>query len=59
MGWFAIIVLVILFVVFGPLLTIWSLNTLFGFGIAYNITTWFAALVLGGLVSARSGSTSK
>jgi len=36
----------------GPLLVIWSLNTLFALGIAYTLKTWFAALVLGGILSA-------
>ena len=29
-----------------PLLGIWSVNTLFGAGVAYNTATWFAALVI-------------
>ena len=36
--------------IFGPLLAIWSLNVLFGLGIAYSLKTWFAALVLMGIV---------
>jgi hypothetical protein len=35
-------VLLILLIVFGPLITIWSLNTLFNLGIAYTIWTWLA-----------------
>jgi hypothetical protein len=38
----------------GPLLVIWSLNTLFGLGIAYNVWTWLAATVLGALVASGS-----
>ena len=49
-----IVVLVVLIV--GPLLAIWSLNTLFGLGIAYSIKTWFAALVLAGIVGKSSSS---
>ena len=29
-----------------PLLAIWSLNTLFGLGIAYTFLNWLAAIVL-------------
>ena len=47
-----ILVLIVIIVVLGPLLTIWSLNTLFGFKIAYSFWTWFAtawlATVVGG-----------
>ena len=45
-----IVLLIVLVVVFAPLLTIWSLNTLFGLTITYTIKTWLAALVLGGIV---------
>jgi inner membrane protein involved in colicin E2 resistance len=51
------IVLVILAVIFMPLLVIWSLNTLFGFTIAYNLSTWFAVVVLGMFI--RGSCTSK
>jgi hypothetical protein len=37
-----LIVLAVLLIVFGPLITIWSLNTLFGLGIAYTFWTWLA-----------------
>ena len=30
----------------GPLLILWSINTLFGLGIAYNVKTWAATLIL-------------
>ena len=45
-----LVILIVLVVVFAPLLTIWSLNTLFGLTITYTIKTWLAALVLGALV---------
>jgi hypothetical protein len=45
--------LVVALIIAGPLLLIWALNTLFGLGIAYNIWTWLAALILGGAVSGR------
>jgi multidrug transporter EmrE-like cation transporter len=41
------IVLLILLIVFSPLITIWSLNTLFNLGIAYTIWTWLATAWLG------------
>jgi hypothetical protein len=58
---FAIIgiaVLVIFFLIFGPLLTIWALNTLFpALAIAYTWQTWAAIVLLGmwvrGLVDFR------
>lgn len=30
----------------GPILMIWSLNTLFALDIAYTLKTWFAAFIL-------------
>lgn len=32
--------------ILGPLLTIWSLNTLFGLGIAYGVLEWLAMVWL-------------
>ena len=40
----ALIALVIL----APLAVIWSLNTLFGLGIAYTFTNWLAMVILTG-----------
>jgi len=54
-----VVVLVIALIIFGPLLTIWSLNTLFGLGIAYSLKTWFAALILGGIVGGNKVNNSK
>jgi hypothetical protein len=53
-----IVVLVIFFLIFGPLLTIWALNTLFpALAIAYTWQTWAAIVLLGmwfrGLVDFR------
>ena len=43
-----IIVLILFLVVFGPLCTIWSLNTLFpALAIPYNFQTWSAIVLLG------------
>jgi uncharacterized membrane protein len=41
-GLFLLLVVAILF----PLLTIWSLNVLFGLQIAYTFKTWLAAVIL-------------
>jgi hypothetical protein len=40
------IAIIIAIAVFMPLLYIWSLNTLFGLTIAYNIETWAAIVLL-------------
>lgn len=50
------IILILLLIVIGPLLTIWALNTLFGLSIAYSTKTWFACLLLAGIVN---GSANK
>jgi hypothetical protein len=55
LGW-ALIVAVVVGI---PLLVIWSLNILFALGIAYTLKTWFAALVLGAVVSRTSSSNKK
>jgi hypothetical protein len=40
---------IIVGLIFGPLLLIWSLNTLFGLTIAYTLKTWFATMLLAGV----------
>lgn len=48
------ILLVIAVIIAGPLLTIWSLNTLFPkLEIAYNISNWFAVILLGAALRAN------
>ena len=38
----------------GPVLTIWSLNTLFPMlAIPYSMETWAAVVILGGIISAK------
>ena len=53
MSWFNILlglVLVIAFIAIGPILTIWSLNTLFPvLAIPYTLETWAAVVIVGGL----------
>ena len=41
-----LVVLLAVIIVFAPLATIWSLNTLFGLTIAYDFWTWLAAVWL-------------
>jgi hypothetical protein len=44
----ALLVLAVLILFFGPLLTIWAVNTLFPvLAIPYTIETWFATILLG------------
>ena len=54
---FGYLVVIVALIVFGPLATIWSLNTLFGLGIEYSLWTWLAMVWLStvtfGGVSAR------
>lgn len=39
-----------LVIIFGPVLLIWSLNTLFALAIPFTLETWFAAAILGMLI---------
>lgn len=49
-----LILLVIAIIIAGPLLLIWSLNTLFPLlAIPYNIWTWLATLILSGAVKSK------
>lgn len=43
-GIFGLIAFILVLIVFGPFVSIWSLNTLFGLGIAYTFKTWLAAV---------------
>ena len=43
----AVVALVVLLLAVGPLLVIWSVNTLFGLGIPYTFKTWLAMGILG------------
>jgi hypothetical protein len=46
-----IVVLVLVFGVFGPFITIWALNTLFSLAIPYTLSTWLAAAWIGLVIS--------
>ncbi len=48
------LVIAVLLIVFGPLASIWALNTLFpALAIPYDFSTWAAALILGGVVAKK------
>jgi len=51
------LVLVVTVIIAGPLLSIWSLNTLFPvLAIPYTIETWAAVCLVGGLFRSSFGS---
>ena len=51
-----IIAVIVLFIAIGPLLSIWALNTLFpALAIPLALETWAAALILGGVLTAKRG----
>ena len=45
--------LIIRLIIFGPLATIWALNTVFGLHIAYTFWTWLGTLVLQSIIVSR------
>lgn len=53
--WLAVIAIII---IVGPLLTLWSLNTLFPvLAIPYDIYTWFAVIILAGVFKSNVKAT--
>jgi hypothetical protein len=54
----ALVLLVVVLAIFGPFVTIWALNTLFGLGIAYTFWTWLAVIFLGMFLKSRIGQKS-
>ena len=51
------LVLVVIVLIIGPLLSIWSLNTLFPvLAIPYTIETWAAMLLVGGMFRGSFGT---
>jgi hypothetical protein len=55
--WLCILVVII---AIGPLITIWTLNTLFPvLAIPYTLETWFASLFLGGLLTTNVTNKNK
>jgi hypothetical protein len=58
MKYFLIVLLVVVLLVLGPLLTIWSLNTLFpSLAIPYSLETWAAVIILGGVFKSNVSNT--
>ena len=54
----AFVAFVVLFIFAGPMLLLWSLNTLFPvLAIPYTFWTWFAALILGGSITSHKTSS--
>ena len=49
-----VILVALFFIVFGPIVVIWSMNTLFSLNIEYNFNTWAAAAFLSSLISGVS-----
>jgi hypothetical protein len=50
------VALAALLIIAGPLATIWAVNTLFPVAnIPYTVETWFAAVILGSLLSVKVG----
>ena len=48
-----IIFVAAILIVIGPILIIWSLNTLFGMGIPITIWTWLSVVILGSVFKAK------
>lgn len=48
-----IIFVAAILIVIGPILVIWSLNTLFGMGIPFTIWTWLSVVILGSVFKAK------
>jgi len=46
LGIIGLVVAVIVLGILWPLVLIWAVNTLFGFGIAYTFLNWLAAFIL-------------
>ena len=54
-----IALLIVLAIGLGPMLLIWSLNVLFGLGIAYGFKTWLAAFLLGAMFNVNNVNNAK
>jgi hypothetical protein len=54
------VIIVVLLIVFGPIATIWALNTLFPvLAIPYTFETWCAAVILGSVIQSTNFSSKK
>jgi len=55
---FLAVIFIVVLLVLGPLLTIWSLNTLFpALAIPYSLETWAAVIILGGVFKSNVSTT--
>lgn len=54
-----VLLLVIVLIATGPLIIIWSLNTLFDLQIAYTFWTWLAAFCLAASLKASTAGNSR
>ena len=52
-------ILVLIVVGLGPILTIWSLNTLFSLKIAFTFWTWLSVIILSNALALRMWFSSK
>ena len=50
---FGLIFAAVCIIIIMPIIIIWALNLLFGLVIPYTLNTWFATLILGGIVSSK------
>ena len=49
------LLLIVAIIIFGPMCSIWAMNTLFpALAIPYTFETWLAVILLGGAVNSRS-----
>lgn len=51
------VLLLLLYIVFGPILTIWSLNNLFSLGIEYTFNNWLSCYILMAILGIIFNST--
>ena len=54
-----IAIIIIALLIYGPMITIWAMNTLFGLNIPTNGATWFAVIWLGSIVGSSNYNTNK
>lgn len=54
LGWSILFMVFLIIILISPVLTIWSLNTLFNTGIEINLWTYSSTLWLTGLVAGSS-----
>lgn len=52
-----VLLFLVALIIFGPLISIWSINTLFGLTIPYTLKTWFATLWLIGAAGLGSSAS--